>query len=76
MSAMILMIVGYRVSHQKDKVQFSWRLSAITELQTPTIRLKKKSAHFTVISALYYENLNFWSKFGFDFFQWKKSLPT
>jgi hypothetical protein len=76
MSAMILMIVGYRVSHQKDKVQFSWRLSAITELQTPTIRLKKNLPISQLFPALYYENFNFWSKFGFDFFQWKKSLPT
>jgi hypothetical protein len=55
-----------RESHQKYQVRFSWGLSAIRQLQTPTKFYKKESARldkisdlqevlkdFTVISALY-----------------------
>jgi hypothetical protein len=44
--------MSVRVSHQKHIVQFSWGLSAITELQTPTKLYKKESVRLEKISDL------------------------
>jgi hypothetical protein len=40
------------VSHQKHQVRFSWGLSAIREVKTPTKLLKKESARLDKISDL------------------------